>query len=70
MVLRRNSPVLVVCQTLSIFCGLGMHNGQLHRNRERLLVQYKVSFDSLLFYSSPLTADVEELLVRLHSRTS
>ena len=53
-------------QTLSIFCGLGMHNCQLHKNRERLRAQLKVTSESLLFYAAPDHVSVEKLVVRLH----
>jgi len=56
----------VYVQTLSIFCGLGMHNCQLHKNTERLLVQYAVNHDTLLFVSSPDPLEVDELFVRVH----
>lgn len=55
---------VLMCQTLSIFCGLGMHNCQLHKNRERLHLQLKVTLDALHFYSSANMADVENLYVR------
>ena len=42
-----------------------MHNCQLHKNRERLVVQHKVTFESLLFHSSPFATDVDDLFVRL-----
>jgi len=58
--------MLLVCQTLSIFCGLGMHNCQLHKNRERLLIQYDVTMDALLFNLAPDPAEVESLFVRIH----
>ena len=45
-----------------------MHNCQLHKNRERLLVHYRVTFESLLFHSTPYPNEIEDLFVRSFAR--
>jgi cGMP-specific 3',5'-cyclic phosphodiesterase, invertebrate len=56
------------CQTFAIFCGLGVHNCQLHEKVDKLTARHRVTCDVLAFHATASAQETASLAVRsLHS---